>query len=175
MMRALLAKRALLRTDIGVALTTGRTPQGMLQRCAEALVQHLGAAFARIFEPFFTTKADGMGIGLSISRTIISQWDGATLGDAECPARYDALVDPPESPALPAGQLRRKASCGSFGAASGQRAGTRCFNSSCQFWTTTMRRPAADASLAESGSSMRNRCPSGATSYCGRGEPVAAM
>jgi len=49
MMRALLAKRALLRTDIGVALTAGRTPQGMLQRCAEALVQHLGAAFARIW------------------------------------------------------------------------------------------------------------------------------
>ena len=49
MMRALLAKRALLRTDIGVALTVGETPQGMLQRCAEALVQHLGAAFARIW------------------------------------------------------------------------------------------------------------------------------
>jgi PAS domain S-box-containing protein len=48
-MRALLANRALLRTDIGVALTAGRTPQGMLQRCAEALVQHLGAAFARIW------------------------------------------------------------------------------------------------------------------------------
>ena len=49
MMRNLLAKRALLRTDIGVALTAGRTPQRMLQRCAEALVQHLGAAFARIW------------------------------------------------------------------------------------------------------------------------------
>ena len=49
MMRTLLAKRALLRTDIGVALTLGKTPQGMLQRCAEALVQHLGAAFARIW------------------------------------------------------------------------------------------------------------------------------
>ena len=49
MMRTLLAKRALLRTDIGVALTVGGTPQGMLQRCAEALVQHLGAAFARIW------------------------------------------------------------------------------------------------------------------------------
>jgi GAF domain/PAS fold len=49
MMRTLLANRAMLRTDIGVALTAGGTPRGMLQRCAEALVLHLNAAFARIW------------------------------------------------------------------------------------------------------------------------------
>jgi PAS domain S-box-containing protein len=49
MMRTLLANRAMLRTDIGVALTAGRTARGMLQRCAEALVRHLNAAFARIW------------------------------------------------------------------------------------------------------------------------------
>ena len=49
MMRTLLANRALLRTDIGVALTAGGTARGMLQRCAEALVLHLNAAFARIW------------------------------------------------------------------------------------------------------------------------------
>ena len=49
MMRTLLANRAMLRTDIGVALTAGRTARGMLQRCAEALVRHLDAAFARIW------------------------------------------------------------------------------------------------------------------------------
>jgi signal transduction histidine kinase len=49
MMRTLLANRAMLRTDIGVALTAGGTARGMLQRCAEALVLHLNAAFARIW------------------------------------------------------------------------------------------------------------------------------
>jgi len=49
MMRTLLANRAMLRTDIGVALTAGGTARAMLQRCAEALVLHLSAAFARIW------------------------------------------------------------------------------------------------------------------------------
>ena len=47
--RKTLTNQALLRTDIGMALAKGRTPPQMLQHCAEALVRHTGAAYARIW------------------------------------------------------------------------------------------------------------------------------
>lgn len=40
---------ALMSADIGLALTRSDTLKDMLQNCAQALVQHLGAAFARIW------------------------------------------------------------------------------------------------------------------------------
>jgi len=43
------AAEAAFTADVGVALTENNTLQGSLQRCAEAVVQHLGAAFARIW------------------------------------------------------------------------------------------------------------------------------
>jgi C4-dicarboxylate-specific signal transduction histidine kinase len=53
------------------------TPENMVR----IAVQDCGIGFpadgeARIFEPFFTTKSDGMGMGLSICRSIIESQGG---------------------------------------------------------------------------------------------------
>jgi two-component system sensor histidine kinase TtrS len=50
-------------------------------RAVEVLVEDTGPGFddataAKLFEPFFSTKEDGMGIGLSISRSIVEAHSG---------------------------------------------------------------------------------------------------
>ena len=63
-------------TQRAVTVTTTRG-----QRCAEICVADTGPGVppeiaAKIFEPFFSTKEHGMGMGLSIARTIVTAHDG---------------------------------------------------------------------------------------------------
>jgi signal transduction histidine kinase len=49
--------------------------------CVRLTVQDAGIGFDpqvadRLFDPFYTAKADGMGIGLSVSRSIIENHSG---------------------------------------------------------------------------------------------------
>jgi len=60
-------------------LTVSTTPTG--DGMVEVAISDTGSGIspdvaARLFEPFFTTKTQGMGVGLSISRTIIEAHGG---------------------------------------------------------------------------------------------------
>ncbi|WP_312886403.1 PAS domain-containing sensor histidine kinase [Rhizobium laguerreae] len=74
-----------------LCIDTAVVPDGMVR----VAVVDCGAGFptggeARIFEPFFTTKSDGMGIGLSICRSIIENQGG--LISAANNERFGATV-----------------------------------------------------------------------------------
>ena len=49
-------------------------------------VRDVGVGFARgdaerLFQPFYTTKSSGMGIGLSVSRSIVERHHGSLWGE----------------------------------------------------------------------------------------------
>ena len=67
------SRQAALGADVGFALTQGGTLRQVLQHCAEALVRHLDAAFARIW----TLNADANELELQASAGMYVHLDGA--------------------------------------------------------------------------------------------------
>ena len=84
-----------------------RTEQGEGD-CVRLMVQDAGVGFDpqvinRLFDPFYTTKEEGMGIGLSVSRSIIKNHHGqlwATLNDG--PGATFSFLIPCAPESLPA-------------------------------------------------------------------------
>ncbi len=62
--------------DRYIAVTTAETGGQVSVSVADRGVSVSDAEFDQMFDPFFTTKRDGMGLGLSISRTIIDAHGG---------------------------------------------------------------------------------------------------
>src|SRR5918997_2378098 len=67
-----LACQAELRADVSAALTESGALRGILQRCAEALVRHLDAAFARVW----TLNEEGDVLELQASAGMYTHLDG---------------------------------------------------------------------------------------------------
>lgn len=67
------ARTAMLAADVGLALTQGATIRDTLQRCAEAIVEHLDAAFARVW----TLDAEEKVLELQASAGMYTHTDGA--------------------------------------------------------------------------------------------------
>jgi two-component system sensor kinase FixL len=59
-----------------VTLRTTRGTDGMIVVVTDAGIGLSDEELTRIFDPFYTTKSDGMGLGLTICRTIVAAHDG---------------------------------------------------------------------------------------------------
>ena len=66
---------------IRTAMEDGRTVMVSVRDSGTGIDKH---DMDRLFEPFFTTKTDGLGMGLSISRTIVKTY-GGTIGAVNNP------------------------------------------------------------------------------------------
>ena len=65
-----------------VTIATRLTEDGAMEICVRDTGKGLAGLGERIFDSFFTTKADGLGIGLSISRTIVESYGGRLRGES---------------------------------------------------------------------------------------------
>ncbi|MCY1518723.1 Adaptive-response sensory-kinase SasA [compost metagenome] len=79
-----------LRLRVARALPVGATVPADGRRWLEFSVADLGCGIsddvaARLFTPFFTTRADGMGLGLSLCRTVVEQHGGALMFEPNRP------------------------------------------------------------------------------------------
>lgn len=81
---------------------------GALRQWVAFSVSDLGSGIdeavnARLFTPFFTTRPDGMGLGLSLCRTVVEQHGGALLHQPHSPRgttfRFTLPVAPAAAPA----------------------------------------------------------------------------
>jgi len=67
-----------------VTITTAESPPGHIQvTVADGGPGISGEKLLRIFEPFFTTKTEGMGLGLSISRSIVQAHRGRIWAESD--------------------------------------------------------------------------------------------
>ena len=70
--------------DRRIGIRTERGPGGMAQISVEDTGPGLPLPLRReVFKPFFTTKAQGMGMGLSIARSILQAHGGSIAVDDE--------------------------------------------------------------------------------------------
>lgn len=75
---------------VGGAQAAATDDAGDVRRWLEFAVADLGSGVgdevaAQLFTPFFTTRPDGMGLGLSLCRTVVEQHGGALMFEANRP------------------------------------------------------------------------------------------
>ncbi|HTF70167.1 MAG TPA: ATP-binding protein, partial [Edaphobacter sp.] len=66
-------------------ISTRNEPDGVLVEVRDSGASFAPAALERVFEAFYTTKPDGLGLGLSICRSIIESHNGQLWASANLP------------------------------------------------------------------------------------------